>query len=301
MTSNNLNIILIIVAGLAFISLLHYVSRQRKIKMLINNKNNNKNAKKKLVKEAPQYNRLKKDLNTLLLLKGKENYSSSIYGLILLSLVGVFLLLLTMDNPVLAVIIPVEIYVFMGIIVKELIIDFDVTVRANLPILINHMVKGFSKTNDLTVVMYESSKELQDPMRKSFFDLSRKMIANSSEQVLVDFADTLDNTWLHAFIFLLVNYKQNSSKEDIVNNLLELSKMIERRNEITAKMITDRKPVVIMNYLVWGAGILVFMGNLIFNPIAINYFIHSIQGGVVLIAGIVAIFSTIIINIKLSK
>lgn len=300
--SFNMSSILALVMAFSFFGIMYYSTMLAKIKKLTNIVTTAGDTTKIKKKSNKGYiNGFKNELRKYLIFNNKEKLLPVIFNTFILLLIGLFILFVELGNIMLAIVIPMLIYCLTFKVVQELITEPDYIIRQDLPVLINHMVKSFSKTNDLSTVLYESSRELKSPLKKMILDLSRRMIANNSEKTLVDFAEAVDNMWIYSFIFLLVNYKENSSKENIVQNLLSLSKMIESRHELSVKMISDRKPVVIMNTIVLIAGIILFVGNITINPMALRFMVHSIEGNICLIGGIASIYATIIINLKLSK
>lgn len=294
-----LNLILLIIITITSYLIINYSYKIKKIYALLNPKESKKSKKKRQIKKI-FLSKLKENLHIALLLRNKEAYSGTIYRIILLSLCFIFIFFLSIDHLFLAITIPVLIYIFIFKIVKEMIVDFDKVVRDNFSILARHMVKVFSSTSDLSIVLYESSKEVEEPLRSLILNLSREIMTDSTEKRLINFIKKTDNLWLHSFIFILLNYKETSSKKDIVENLLTLSELIDKRNEISQKMVADRKPVVIVNYMLLITGIIIFTGNLIFNPI-MKSFIFTPLGTFSLIIGISCIFLTVIINMKFTK
>lgn len=243
---------------------------------------------------------VKEKLYMVLLLKNKEKRCDSIFNAYLIVLFIVFLTSLYFKSMILAICIPVLTHVFVSKILDEMIVGFDIIVRKNFTTLINHIVKVFSTTNDLGIVLYESSKEIEEPLRTLILTLSREIMVDNSEQKLIGFIEKTDNLWLHSFILTLLNYKENSSKENVISNLLNLSDMIEKRNQVSEKMINDRKPIVIMNYMVLGVGLCTFIINLAVNPM-MKEFLLSTMGTGCLLAGLAATLGTVLINMKLVK
>lgn len=292
----NGNIFKIVLLILSILTLFFAFSHIKKVKNMNDLINLKKNKTKKLKKKS----KFKENIYLLLTSKGIEESHGLIYRLILVGFIGTFVFFSIYINPLISLLVLILIYQFTVLIVKELLSDFDMLIREEFPNLINHMVKNLSSTNDLSIVLYESSKELSGPFRELILSLSRDIMANGEDEALVSFIDKTSNIWLHSLAFNLINYKKNSSKEDIIKNLLTLSALTEKRNEISEKMIADRKPVVIMNYMVLSMGVLIFIGNLAFNPI-MKSFLSSFSGIVLLIVGISCMFGTVVINIKLGK
>jgi len=295
LNKNLLNLILLVISVFSLIFIFLYSKRIQKIDKLMGKKRN-----KKIKHKSNLFKSLKNNLYKVLLLKNKSSYFNLIYSLLLLLLLVIFVFLLTINNIFLAISIPILIYFFTVKILKELITNFDVIIKRNFSKLANHMIKVFSETDDLSIVLYESSKEIEEPLKSLILTLSREIIVDNTERKLIKFIEETDNLWLHSFIFTLINYKETSSKKDIIENLLMLSELIDEKNDISDKMIADRKPVVIVNYMLLFVGVIIFIGNLILNPI-MKSFISTAFGTISLIIGISCIFLTIIINIKFTK
>lgn len=295
LNKNLLNLILLVISVFSLIFIFLYSKRIQKIDKLMGKKRNEKIKHKNNL-----FKSLKNNLYKVLLLKNKSSYFNLIYSLLLLLLLVIFVFLLTINNIFLAISIPILIYFFTVKILKELITNFDVIIKRNFSKLANHMIKVFSETDDLSIVLYESSKEIEEPLKSLILTLSREIIVDNTERKLIKFIEETDNLWLHSFIFTLINYKETSSKKDIIENLLMLSELIDEKNDISDKMIADRKPVVIVNYMLLFVGVIIFIGNLILNPI-MKSFISTAFGTISLIIGISCIFLTIIINIKFTK
>lgn len=239
-------------------------------------------------------------LRTMLISRNKKDKSRVLSLSFFIILFFIFLVFLRLNSVLLAVVIPLIIYVLMIKILEELTIGFDAIIFNNFQTLINHMIKHFSKTNDLSIILYNSSKEVEEPLRSLILRLSREVMVNNEKQKFLDLIEDSNNLWLHAFLLTLVSYKENSSKENIINNLSQLAELIEKRRKLNLKMINDRKPVIIVNYLLLIVGVFIFFSNIFLNPI-IKSFIVSPTGVVSVIVGVSCMFLTVLINIKLSK
>lgn len=298
----DVNLLLIPLIISLFMVILFYYSRLKRINSFFNFKKEEKQDKKKKEKKKRKssLDTTKEKLYMALLLRNKEKLHNPIFNSSLIGIFLVFLGFLYLNSLVLAILIPLIIYLFLSKIVDEMLVSFDVVVRKNFTILVNHIVKVFSTTNDLGIVLYESSKQMEEPLRSLILTLSREMMTDNSEQQLINFIEETDNLWLHSFIFTLVNYKEGSSKESVVNNLIKLSDMIEARNDVSEKMINERRPIVMLNYMLLVVGVAIFIMNLIMNPMMMS-FLFTPTGTLCLIVGVSAALGTILMNIKLLK
>lgn len=291
---NILNFVLVIIIIITMIFVSFLISKSKKEQELIGKKSKPNKKGSKLFRS------LKEKLYTILIFKGKEKLFAPIYSLILFALFLVFLFFLSIKHLFLALTLPIIIYFFITKIIEQFIVNFDKIVKDNFPTLANHMAKVFSGTGDLSIVLYESSKEVEEPLRSLILNLSRELMVDNSEKYLINFIEKTDNLWLHSFVFTLINYKETSSREDVVENLLMLADLIEKRKDLSEKMVEDRKPVVIINYMLLIIGTVIFIGNIFLNP-TFKSFIFTPLGTFSILAGISAIFGTILINLKFTN
>lgn len=297
-TNININLLLIpLLIGSLIVGNVYY-KKIKKINSFINYKQEKEIKPNK--RGAYFTKALKEKLSMVLLVRKKEHLTNKIFNAFLISLFAVFLLALLSRSLFLAIAAPALMYFFTIKILDELIVGFDSVVKENFSKLVNHIIKVFSTTNDLSIVLYESSKQVDDPLRSLIMALAREIMADNSEQKLVNFIEKTENLWLHSFVLILLNYKESSSKEDVINNLTSLSDMIEKRNQHTKKMINDRKPLVIMNYMIMTIGLLVFAISSLVNPM-MTEFLKTPLGNVCLLAGLSASLGTVLVNLKLTR
>lgn len=305
-SSINLELILLMTMAISLTMMLFYYKKINNNSKLLNVKDKNhlklksKSTNKTKYKEGIISNKFKKNLETVLIFKNKESKLNLIMSIYSILIILIFIFFLSLNSIILAIIIPIIVYVLSIKILQEFVISFDVIIYNNFPVLVNHMIKHFTKTNDLSIVLYNSSKEVEEPLRSLLLTLSREIITNNDKNKFYKLIEETDNLWLHAFLLTLINYKENSSKENVIGNLIELSKLIEKRRNLNTKMINDRKPVIIINYLLLVVGIIISIGNAIINP-TMKTFINTPTGIVSVIIGVSCMFLTILINKKLSK
>lgn len=206
-----------------------------------------------------------------------------------------------MNQFLLAILLPLMVH-FFALKALEMATDtIHVYVQKELPIAIKHLIKALTKSSDLKTVMTETSSNLREPLRSKFFELSRRMITENHEKCLMEFADELDDTWIYAFVFLLLSYKEQSKKTDIIKNLANLADMIETENFQREKAITEKKSVVILNYALGAVGTAGLLLNLTVNADSRQFFFHSLGGLVCFVIGCSAIMGTVLINLLLQK
>lgn len=252
-------------------------------------------------KKMRYFRALKDRVDFYFYFKNKKHRGKIVYAVILLIELTLLVTLFILKKYLLSLVFPLLIHWFVCKALDLMSETIHTFIQKELPLVIKHLIKTMSKTNELKTVMYETSKNLKEPLRSRFFDLSRQLITDSHEKSLMEFAEGLDNTWVYAFVFLLLSYKEQSKKADVLKNLALLAEMMERENHIKEKAITDKKSVVILNYALGVVGLLALSANLIFNPYAVDFFFNTLGGMVVLIIGTVAILGTFIINLVLTR
>lgn len=213
----------------------------------------------------------------------------------------IFLFFLIIGKVILALAVP---YIFHKFAQKsiELATDsIDLYVEQELPNAIRHVIKALTKTGDLKTVIYEAGKSIREPLRSRFIELSRKLVTENPDEAIMDFAEEIDNTWVYAFSFLLTSYRDASKKRDIVQNLADMASMIEKEALVKSQGITEKKGTVALNNILMGMAIIAFFANLYFTSGTIEFFFETVQGMIMLIAGITMVGFTVIINLVLSK
>lgn len=263
-------------------------------------------GKKKPPKFNPQQNmivakELRRDLYTLLEQKSQEHMLDITLGGIAFSIIGSFIFLLVMEQPILAIFFPFVLYKFIHQVVLMSTTQLSENIEEELPLAIDHMVRVASKTDSLKTIFFESSKRLDGPLAQIFEDIALKLSTVDTETLLLNFSNQYDNIWIYNFTFTVINFTKNTDKASVINNLIELRDMLEAENQEKKIQKTERKYAVMLNYTVAVAALVAFFANLIFNPIAKSFFFGSVVGLGCLIAGFGTLFATIIININLVK
>ncbi|MDF2880107.1 MAG: hypothetical protein K0R54_664 [Clostridiaceae bacterium] len=298
-TKDNTNIILLCLIVITAISIIRITKNYKRIKKLYNGSDSIEGTEKENDTENKGFfyiNSLKESIADYYFYKKNKRFekilSVLIYMLEFISLIVFFVL----DKAILGVLMPLLIHFCSIKLIQLNTIKIDNIVQQQLPYIIKHFVKFLSKDGDLKTVVYETSRILEEPLRSSFFDLSRKMLSGNYEKCLMEFADEMNSVWIHSFVSILISYKEQSKKEDIIANLRVLADIIDKENNAIKKSTTENVPTVIINYGLGAVGVLGFFGNLMLNPDAKVFFFESIMGLICLIAGISAIFGTVLIN-----
>lgn len=240
-------------------------------------------------------------INTVLTERDKERYAPVVFYAVLISAIAMMIYFISIKQLFFAVIAPVSLYYVTNKIFTLLLTDVNEKVDEQLPYTIDTIIKVFSKYSDLKSVIYEVSQMIEDPLKSRFERLARKMISENQEKALMDFADEMDNIWIYSMVFILLSYKEEAKKEDVVANLRHLSNIIERENNLQNASVTDKKYGVVLNYAIAIIAGIGGIANIVFNPVGKEFFFGSMLGIICIIVGYACIALTIIINIKLAS
>lgn len=232
--------------------------------------------------------------------KDKKGADTLFYGL-LMAEIGILIVFLLWGKPIYAIAFPVTIHVMALKILDLKTLTIHHFIQTEMPNAIKHLVKIMSKTGDLKTMMYETSRHLNAPLSGMFSEMSRRMMTENYEVVLMDYADELDDIWFYAFAFLMVSYKESSRKEDIIINLTTLGDMMKKENYLKEKSITDKKFVVIMNYALCVLAIGIGFFNFASNEHTYPFFFNELTGMVAFMVGVWSLAGTLIINLKMSS
>lgn len=301
---DSINILLIVVLGASLLLLLNLTKQQREMKRLTKIEVEKLEVKKKKTKmriEITYFKTLRKKTTMYYQFKKKKEMANYLYYGILVLEGVLFIGFLMWNKPIFAIAFPLTIHVSAVKGLELLSLSIHHYIQKELPNAIKHLIKVMSKTSDLKTIMYETSKNLNEPLRGMFFDMSRRMITENHEKVLMEVAEDLDDIWFYAFAFLMVSYKEQSKKADIITNLTTLSDMLDKEMYVKEKAITDKKFVVIMNYAIAFMAVALFVLNVFTNEHTIPFFFGSLGGMFAFLVGIWAIVGSVMINLVMSS
>lgn len=289
----------IVVIGALLILRLLFISREtRKLVEITNDDEIAERIRRKKVNFS-YFAKLKSVLILHFRYKEKKHLADVVYFSIILVEVAFFLFFLFNGIPLLAIGFPIVIHFLLMKIFEVSTVTIHDHIRKELPNIIKHMTKVLSQTSDLKSVIHQTSLDINEPLRKEFFELSRRMITENEEKVLMEFAKSMDNTWMYAFVFLLTSYKEDSKKDDIIKNLNVLANMVDKENYVREKSITDKKFLVIMNYIILVVAVALSIGSFFFNPMAMVFFFESILGMICFLLGVAALLATVLVNVMM--
>lgn len=258
--------------------------------------------RKDIIRNNKALKRLNKTIKRYLSERNKEQYAPLLFYGTLGIAVFLFCYFISMKQLLFAILAPITFVWFVNKVLTLKLIDVNEKVDEQLPFVIDNIVKVFSKYGDLKSVIYETSLLIEDPLKYRFERLARTLISEANqEKALLDFADELDNIWVYSLVFILLSYKDETKKEDVILNLRHLAQIISKENDLKRASVTDKKYGVVLNYTIAGIAVAGSIANILFNPVGKSFFFESLTGIVSIIAGYASVIATILINIKLSS
>lgn len=233
--------------------------------------------------------------------KEKEHLVDTIFGATLLSLIGTAVFLLLMKQLVLAIAFPLILLNFVNYIVAFSIRHTIEDIEEQLPSAIDKFIRVSTKNDDIKKILYTTSLDLEEPLKSIFDGLAIKMSSGYKTDTLMEFGNRYNNIWVWSFVFILVGYSTTTAKAETIESLRNLRILLEGENLNQKNQARERKYGVAINYTLIAISFAGFIGNLIFNPIAKEFFFASLGGLLCLAGGFGSIFATIIVNIKMVK
>lgn len=289
-------VIIVVLFFLAVIELLNESYREKKLKGLIKEK-----PLVEKIKKMKMLNTYSNHLELVLKEKDKEgSFELFFYG----SLIFIFSVtfgFVLVKQILLAIISPFVILHFLDKIAVKLSTDIIECMEEQLPFAIDNIIRISTKYGDIKSIIYEASRTCEQPMKGILENIAREMISSSPEEVLMDYAEQYDNVWFYSFVFTLLSYLEDASKDETIMNLRHLRNMLEKENAIKKASITDKKYSIGMNYMIIIASILGFVFNVIILPVGRQFFFSTFPGLLCFLIGVCCIVSTIFINIQMSK
>lgn len=270
--------------------------REDKIKGLV--------KKNKVIEKIRNLSFLKKfssHLELLLIEKDKEGIFSLVFTSVLI-LSGLSLIfLVSVKQILLAILAPVVILKVADELCVKMSSDLIESIEEQLPFAIDNIIRISSKYGDIKSIIYESSRTCQQPMRGILENMSREMISESSENVLMLYAKKYDNVWFYSLVFTLISYLEDASKEETIKNLKSLRDILEKENFVKKASVTDKRYGVVVNLSICGFALLGFFVNLAITPNAKDFFFSTFGGLLCFLIGIGSIIMTLFISINMTK
>jgi hypothetical protein len=255
----------------------------------------------KLIQRFKGLRKIYDDLDVVLATKGKEHITDTVFYIYLGGLFLIGMAFLYFKVYIMVILAPIALGWYGKRLIHEMQQDSIVMVERALPSAIDNLVRVSSRYSDVKTIVYETSKLVDEPLRGILDTLSRKMISQNPREALDDFQKEYDNVWLKSVASTLISYLEDSNKEATINNLRNLRDILYQENEGKVKLASERKYGIMMNYALVGAGVVVFIANVLINPNGVEFFFNSFLGLVCMVAGFGTILGTITLNVKLGK
>lgn len=260
-----------------------------------------KAKKLKLSEKLSLFNTYYKNLYELCASKEKEHLVEIFFWLTIASLVGCFIFLILMEQLVLAIAFPYILIRFLNYTVAFSIRHTIEDIEDQLPSAIDKFIRVNTKNDDLKKTLYITSLDLDEPLKGIFEGLAIKMSSSYKTETLMDLGNKYNNIWVWSFVFVLIGYSTNTSKSETIESLRNLRVLLEGENLNRKNQTRERKYGVAINYTLIACAFAGFIANLIFNPVAKDFFFSSLGGLLSLAVGFGAIFLTIIVNLRMVK
>lgn len=241
--------------------------------------------------------------NLSILLKDKnktkyiKHYFYVIIGFILLSMGFLFY----QKQILLGLLTPIILIKFINKLIFLSQNNIQQQIEEELPTTIDNIIRVSTKYDDIKTIIFQTSQVINDPLKTIFQDISRKMITENCDKVLMNCAYKYDNVWFYNFIFILMSYLENSNKENTVKNLRDLRNMLEKENSIRKTDKTKKKGGVVLNRAVCAIGIIGFFIVMSVLPNAKEFFFSTFAGITCFLVGFGCMMLTIFINVLLTK
>lgn len=233
--------------------------------------------------------------------KGKEDGFAFVFQGTLGFMLFVCISMILVKQYLLAIVLPIIILKIANELCVKMAIDINDCIEEQLPFVIDNIIRISSKYGDIKNIIYETSRTCPDVMKKILEDMSRKMLSESPEVVMLEFAQKYDNVWFYSFIFTLISYLEDASKEETISNLRALRDILEKENNVKKQNITEKKYGIAINYAICGLSVVGFLINLIAVPKAKEFFFSSFLGLTCFLGGFGCIVATVFLSISMTK
>lgn len=200
-----------------------------------------------------------------------------------------------------ALTLPVIILIAINHIVADMRTSFSESVKRSMPQSVSGILRTFTKYSDLQTVLYETSKISMQPMKGILEDMARQMVSSSADIIINKTMNKFNNTWLYSLLFILLSYVEGSPKEEIVQNLRTLRDIVDRENKAKTGEKLERKMSVTINYVLVIVAIAGAIGNIVFNPGAIDFYFATPLGLLCFFGSLILIAATIFSNVIIAR
>lgn len=288
--------IIVVFAILGTMEILIQKRKEDKIKGLIQ-----KNKTVEKIRNISFFKNFSNHLEILLIEKDKEGIFNLLFTSILIFTGVSFLFFISVKQILLAITSPIVILKVIDKLCIKMNTDIIESIEEQLPFAIDNIIRISSKYGDIKSIIYESSRTCPQPLKNILENMSREMISESTEKVLLEYAKKYDNVWFYSLVFTLISYLEDSSKEETMKNLKSLRDILEKENFVKKASVTDKKYAVTVNLSICGLSVVGFFVNLIVTPNAKTFFFSTFPGLISFLLGISCVISTLFLSVKMTK
>lgn len=248
------------------------------------------------------FSKLNSNIGLFMNEKGKSSESANQFTTIIIVSVFAFgAFLVAVGQVFFAFTLPIILLIAINHIVVDLRTSFSEALKNAMPTSVNGILRTFTKYSDLQTVLYETSKISMNPMRGILEGMSRQMVGVSPDIVIRETMNKINNTWLHSFLFIILNYAEGTPKIEVVDNLRTLRDIVERENKTKTSEKLERKMSVTINYVLCVIAMIAAAGNIIFNKGAIDFYFSTPLGLLCFFGSLILIAATIFSNIFIAR
>lgn len=282
-----------------FYMLVLLIDKRKREYML--NMHRKKNVFQKLGNRLEFADKLYKEIDEFLKERGHGNVADLFFhGILILSGV-IFVMMLAIKQFVLAIVYPLGFIWFIRKIIRISRVDPVVAMEEEMPGMIDNMIRVFSRFSDIHTIMYETSRITEGRLKQELDSISRQMNTKNPRLVLEEWGEKYNSVWLNSFAFTLIGYLEDTSKDETIQNLRHLRNLLSQENTARKDAIKERKPSLVINYSLATIAVLLGVLNIVFNPIAFDFFFRSYLGLFCFTAGFGFVLGTIYMNIRMMK
>lgn len=294
------NVFLIALIGFILLYMLVVLIDKRKHEYMLN-MHKKRNVVQKLGDHFQFTDKFYKEIDGFLKERGYGNVADIFfYGVIIISAI-IFVMMITIKQFVLAIVYPVVFIWFIRKMIRISRKDPILVMEEEMPAMIDNMIRVFSRFSDIRTIVYETSRITEGSLKGELDYLTRQMNTRNPRIILEEWGEKYNSVWLNSFAFTLIGYLEDTSKDETIQNLRHLRNLLNQENTARKDAIKERKPSLIINYSLAVIAVVFGILNIIFNPIAFDFFFRSYLGLFCFTAGFGFVLGTVYMNIRLMK
>lgn len=237
-------------------------------------------------------------LYNALQVKNKEYMTNNLLLIIMIVSLSLFLYFISINQIFFGIIMPLAINYVILKALTEMKYDINYEIEKQLTSVIDNIIQKFSTHNDLKTIVYEVSLEINNPLKVHFEKLYKLMFFEEQTVALMNFANKVDNIWIHSLVFILISQQTDANKQVVITNLKNLRNMLEKEKSLQSQKQNDNTYGLVVNYFICILAMVANIGVLLFVPTAKNFFFKDMNGIICFSIGYAMLFITILLNLK---